>query len=287
MKNIMAILCGIFMGGANVIPGVSGGTVAVVLGFYEELISRVSSFPKNLKNRNWKELKEDVIFLLPILLGLAIGVFLFAKLFTFLLANYYEITMYSFLGLIVGSIPSILKKSNLQKNSSFKIFIPMILSFALSLALSLMARNGGSSEIHVESVDFLLILLLFISGFLASGAMIVPGISGSYILVLMGLYSFIMDTVSNIFDFSVFFHNFSVLLPFGLGVLFGIFVIAKIMNVLLEKYHTETFLAVVGFILGSLPTLIVPILLDLNGILAVIFAVVLAIVSYLLLQLEK
>lgn len=282
MEIIIAILCGVFFGGANVIPGVSGGTVAVMLGIYEKFVGSISDITTSIKNREFKKLKDPLLFLIPIFVGAMLGIILFSNIISYTLEHHYELTMYAFLGLIIGSIPSLVKKTGLAKGDSPMIFIPMAFTFAIALALYFLKAAGiGGVQVSEASVVW-----LFVCGVIASSAMIIPGISGSFLLMLIGVYSLIVNTAAVMLDFSIFVQNALVLVPFALGMLLGIIVVSKIMDTLLKKYYKETFLGVIGFVIGSLPVLCVDLSL-INPIYAIIACVVCAGISFLLMKIKK
>ncbi|MFI3167437.1 MAG: DUF368 domain-containing protein [Bacillota bacterium] len=282
MDIIIAILCGVFLGGANVIPGVSGGTVAVMLGIYEKFVGSISDITTALKDRKFKELKSPLMFLIPIFVGAMLGIILFSNIISYTLEYYYELTMYSFLGLIIGSVPSLVKKTGLAKTDSPAIYIPMVFTFAIALSLYFLKRVGiGGVQVSEASI-----LWLFVCGIIASSAMIIPGISGSFLLMLIGVYSLIVNSAAVMLDLSLFTQNALVLVPFALGMLVGIIAVSKIMDSLLKKYYKETFLAVIGFVVGSLPILAVD-LSNINAIFAIIACVICAVISFLLMTLKK
>lgn len=282
MEIIIAILCGVFLGGANVIPGVSGGTVAVMLGIYEKFVGSISDITTAVKNRDFKGLKSPLLFLIPIFVGAMLGIILFSNIISYTLEHHYELTMYAFLGLIIGSIPSLVKKTGLSKGDSPVIFIPMVFTFSIALSLYFLKAAGiGGVQVSEASVFW-----LFVCGIIASSAMIIPGISGSFLLMLIGVYSLIVNTAAVMLDFSIFTQNALVLAPFALGMLVGIIVVSKVMDTLLKKYYKETFLAVIGFVIGSLPVLCVDLSL-VNPIYAILACVVCAVASFFLMKIKK
>lgn len=282
MEIIIVVLCGLFLGGANVIPGVSGGTVAVMLGIYEKLVGNISEIPTNLKDKNWGGIKKNAIFLLPLFIGTMLGIILFSNIVSYTLEHYYELTMYAFLGLIIGSIPSLVKKTGLKKGDSLVIFIPMVITFTIAVVLCF-ANSAGVGGVQVSEAS---ILWLFVCGIIASSAMIIPGISGSFLLMLIGVYTLIVNTAAVMLDFSLLLQNILVLAPFGLGMLVGIVIVSKIMDMLLKQFYKGTFLAVIGFVIGSLPILCVD-LSAINPLWAILICILCAVSSYLLMMIKK
>ena len=240
MKHIINFFKGMIIGIANVIPGVSGGTMAVSTGIYEELIHTISTFFHNFK----ETFKKNMMFLIPIVLGAGIGIIAFSKLLKFTLENYAMQTQFAFIGLILGSIPFVFKKS-IEKGFSWKYLIPGIITFTIGIVLAVLEMLGITGN-AVESFDinFINVVLLFIYGVISAVSMVVPGISGSFILLLLGAYSAIISAISSL--------NILVLIPFGIGVVVGILLASKIINFLLEHFYGYTYFAIIGFVIGSL-----------------------------------
>lgn len=244
MKNlksdILLIIKGGAIGVANIIPGVSGGTIAVVLGIYEYLIEAISNFLTNKEKR-----REYVIFLVKIAIGAILIIFLSAKLMKFLLENYYIYTNLAFVGLIAGSIPSIYKSHHEMKLNTASI-ISFLIGAAIILIFEFAFPNVEKKEgIEIAfNLNFQAGLLLIIAGFFAGGSMIVPGISGSFIMLLMGQYYIVTSCVAD-----------RELLPLGfvgIGIILGILIFAKIISILLKKYPKETFYFILGLVIASL-----------------------------------
>mgnify|MGYP001368893864 CR=1 FL=1 len=240
LDTLKLMLKGGVIGIAFVIPGVSGGTLAVVLGIYEDLIEAISNFFSNKKKR-----ETYFYFLLKVLSGAALVALLFILIMDYLL-TYYEIYTYLFfIGAIAGSIPSIYKShSDMKLNKASVITFLLAVLLIVSIDLSFSKPAGEVLKTTSFSFDFGKGLILFISGILSGGSMIVPGISGSFILVLMGQYHVVIRIFKTM-D----------LLPIGFfltGILLGIWVFAKIINVLLKKYPKETFYFILGLVIASL-----------------------------------
>jgi putative membrane protein len=239
-NDVLLLLKGGAIGVANIIPGVSGGTIAVVLGIYEYLIEAISNFATNRKKR-----REYIIFLIKIAVGALTIIFLSAKLMKYLLEYYNIYTNLAFMGLIAGSIPSIYKSHH-----EMKINVASVITFIIGAGIILVfefAFPGAEKGEAVEAVFSLTVnsaFLLAVSGFFAGGSMIVPGISGSFILLLMGQYYIVTSCVAD--------RRIIPLGIVGIGVVLGIIVFAKIINVLLRKYPKETFYFILGLVIASL-----------------------------------
>ena len=247
MKNIILIIKGLIVALANIIPGVSGGTLMITLGIYEEIIDIISHPFKNLKN-NWK-------FILFIGIGVVSGVLVFSKLIKYSLEHFPLATPLFFMGLVLGGIPLLLKKGKVKDNIKVSNIIIMLLTFGIVLLFALL--KSGDNVVTIV-LNFKGILLLFLVGMVAASSMIIPGISGSFMLMLMGYYKPIIDTISNLTKFNNLWDNLKVLIPFGVGIIVGIVLVAKIIEYLLKKFEIKTYFGVIGFVLASIIAILIP-----------------------------
>ncbi len=246
MKNLVLFLKGFILGVANIIPGVSGGTLAITLGIYEDIIKAISHFFTNFK--------KNVKFLLPIVLGAIVSILLLSKVISYSLENAPIATTLFFIGLIVGGIPLIFKKvegKKVKKNYIISFIVPVVVVLLLTFI------SSGNRYINLTNLNPGMIVILFIVGVVASATMIIPGISGSFVLMLLGFYKPIVKTVSNLTNMSMLGHNLLVLVPFVIGVLVGIVLIAKLIEYLLKKHEIATYYAILGFIISSIASLII------------------------------
>ena len=244
MKNIILAIKGFFIGLANIIPGVSGGTLALTLGIYEKLIGCISHFFKNLK--------ENIKFILPIGIGAVIAILTSSHLISFCLDNYVLPTILFFIGAILGGLPMLIKKVNGHKITISNIIIFLITSGIIILLLFL----NSETEVSFQNMNIIDYLLLFVVGVVASATMIIPGVSGSAVLMTIGYYKPILDIVKNLTDFSSLGSNLAILIPFGLGVLVGILLIAKVLEFLFKNFEVKTYYGVLGFIVASIISII-------------------------------
>ena len=251
------------MGAANIIPGVSGGTIALITGIYERLISALHNFDhhalKLFFTFKFKKLYEKVDggFLALILLGVVVSTFTLAKLMKYLL-EYHETLLFAFFfGLILASIVIVMKR---VKDWNVLIFFWFIIgAVAAYLITSSKSMNTPDTALYI-----------FLSGFIAIIAMILPGISGSYILLILGKYKFAIELVSSMTSYfknavvGVFNGDFSKIVSlfpaseFGLAAIFivgcvlGLVIFSKLLNWLFKKYHDATISVLSGFMFGSL-----------------------------------
>lgn len=240
MKNIILAIKGFFIGLANIIPGVSGGTLALTLGIYEKLIGCISHFFKNLK--------ENIKFILPIGIGAVIAILSLSHLISFCLDNYVLPTILFFIGAILGGLPMLIKKV-----SGHKITISNIIIFLITFGIIiLLLFLNSETEVSFQNMNVIDYLLLFVVGVVASATMVIPGVSGSAVLLTIGYYKPILNIVKNLTDFSSLGSNLAILIPFGLGVLVGILLIAKILEFLFKNFEVKTYYGVLGFIVASI-----------------------------------
>ena len=225
------VLKGGIIGATMIVPGVSGGTMAIILGIYDRLISAVSSFHKNVK--------ENVLFLALFAIGAGCGFYLFATPVSWFLENFEFPTICFFVLIVLCGIPTIGKKSGVQK-INFEALMYLIFGALLVTSISRLPSDVFQSMTNVGSRFW---LRLFLSGTAAAGALILPGISFTHFLLILGLYESLLDAVRNI--------QLTFLIPLGLGVVVGVLSLSKLLEHLMEKYPKQTYLMILGFIIGS------------------------------------
>ena len=247
MKEKMILMVkGFVLGIANIIPGVSGGTLAITLGIYEQLINTVSHLFTNLK--------KNLEFIIPVGIGAVISILAMSKIINYSLNNFPIPTTLFFIGLIVGGVPLIYRNvKNKEKKGSY--IISFLATFALVMILAF--AKTGNNVVSLSNLNIGMIGIIFLVGMIAAATMVIPGISGSFVLMLLGFYKPILNTISNITNFSLLTHNLTILIPFGIGVLVGIILIAKLIEYLLNKYETLTYYAILGFIISSIIALFI------------------------------
>ncbi|MDD2971341.1 MAG: DUF368 domain-containing protein [Lachnospiraceae bacterium] len=245
---IKEILIGIVIGVANIIPGVSGGTMAVTLGIYDKLIHAVTHI--------LKEFKESIKMLIPILIGAVLGIGVLSFVIKFLFVQFPVQTNFLFIGLIIGGLPIIwnrLKSTN--KKVSIGNLIAALAFFALVVGMAMIGEaEGGAADVSLNAVNM---IKLFLVGMLASATMIIPGVSGSMVLMIIGYYNTIIDTITLFIksalsmDMTGIMQGIGVLMPFGIGVLIGIGVIAKLIEIIFVKAPNYAYCAILGLIIAS------------------------------------
>lgn len=240
------ILQGMAVGIANIIPGVSGGTMMVAMGLYDKLIHSIT----HLKS----EFKNSLKLLIPIFAGAGLAIVLLSRLFEYLLENHPIPTNFAFCGLIAGSLPFIFKKVQGKKVTVGKI-IPFLVFFALVILMAVLGETSGA-DADVSFTVINVIKLLGV-GIIAAATMVVPGVSGSMMLMLLGYYDTIIATINDFidamlsFDMAGILSAVGILVPFGIGVVIGIFLIAKLIEFIFAKAETHAYFAIIGLIMAS------------------------------------
>ena len=243
---IKMILKGVMMGVANIIPGVSGGTMAVSMGIYDKMIHAATHLVS--------EFKKSMKVLLPIVLGMGIGIVVLARIIEYMFVKAPFQTNLLFIGLIIGGLPAITKKVR-GKTVRLGHILAFLLFFGIVAGLALLGeQEGAAADLSFSLVNA---AKLFGVGIVASATMVIPGVSGSMMLMLMGYYNPVLSEINTFIDNLLHFNipglldGCKVLIPFGLGVVIGIFAIAKIIEVIFEKFPDLAYWAIIGLIVAS------------------------------------
>lgn len=232
MKTIAHIVKGIVIGIATLVPGVSGGTMAIILGLYDDIIHSISSF--------FKDIKGNTIFLGAVGIGGVIGLLGFSKIMEFALENYKYPMMFLFIGIIIGGIPVLYKKANEgeRKPSNWLYFaIGFIIIFIMSL------YNGTIVDL-ANSTGVLQFVFLLFAGIIIAVALILPGISTSFLLLAIGLYDTTIKAMSN--------YDINYLFPVAIGAGIGIITTTKVLENFMLKKPSQTYMLILGFVIGSI-----------------------------------
>ena len=235
MENLILIIKGIVIALANIIPGVSGGTLMITLG----------------------------------VLG-------FSKLISYCLDKFPLATPLFFIGLILGGLPLLFRKGQVKDNIKISNILIFLITFGIVILFTFL--KSGDSVVTITT-DFKGIALLFLVGMVAASSMIIPGISGSFMLMLLGYYKPIIDTVSNLTKFNSLWDNLKILIPFGVGIIVGIVLVAKLIEYLLKRFEIKTYFGVIGFVLASIIAIIVPLFKVEFKVLELIIGIVLMIIG--------
>lgn len=264
MKSIARFFQGILLGAGAILPGISSGVMCVIFGIYEKLLNAVLDF--------FSDWKKNLFFLLPLALGAVLGVVLLGNVLKYLFSTFAMPTSFAFMGLILGCIPSVLKQANVKKISPSHI---LCLCIALFVSLALFIVENGSSENETIATSNISIFKLIQSGFFMSAGIVIPGMSSSVILMLQGTYGTYLEAVSNPLA------NLQIIIPMGIGVIAGSILFLVLIKFLLDKFHSQTYYAIVGFVLGALPVLYPGFEFSLTGFISIaLFAICLYISMY-------
>ncbi|MCM1542031.1 MAG: DUF368 domain-containing protein [Blautia sp.] len=243
---IKSILKGMLIGIANIIPGVSGGTMMVSMGIYDKLIHCITHL--------FSEFKQSVKFLFPIAVGMGIAIIASAFGLEWLFESFPIQANLLFIGLILGSLPIIWKK---VKGSKIKIghLIAGIAFFALVVGLAAFGgTEGAAADLSFNLVN---VLKLFAVGVIASATMVIPGVSGSMVLMLLGFYQPVLGAITDFIEALTSFNmdgilaGIGILAPFGIGVVAGIFAVAKVVEIIFEKFPLYAYWAIIGLVVAS------------------------------------
>ncbi|HCG2526191.1 TPA: DUF368 domain-containing protein [Staphylococcus aureus] len=236
------ILKGFAMGTSDLVPGVSGGTIALLLGIYNQFIASISGI---FSRRFW----PSFTFLIPIIIGMLLAIGSLSNLFNYLLSQHHIPTMFFFGGLIIGIVPYLLKISNYKTSFTTKHYMMVIAGIAILIVITLM-NNSDKHAGETLTLSTGLIIKYFIAGMCASSAMLLPGISGSFMLLVFGVYGTVMLAISEVVKLN--FAGLPILLAVGFGVLAGFIISSKIIQYFLTHHKLMTFALIIGFVVGSL-----------------------------------
>lgn len=228
---ILNVFKGILIGAGAILPGISSGVLCVIMGIYEKLLDSVLNFFKDIKN--------NVKYLFPIVLGGIIGIILFSNLLNYFFYQFPIQTKSIFIGLIIGTIPELIQEVNKKEKYNRKNIIYMIIAMIIGIVTVILENRLHISE--VKNVNFIYIM---ICGIIMSLGIIVPGVSSTIILMLLGIYPIYLQSVANLY--------FPVLIPLGIGLILGSIVVMKITKKLLDSNYGKTFYCIIGFSIGSI-----------------------------------
>ncbi|BAB05788.1 DUF368 domain-containing protein [Halalkalibacterium halodurans] len=225
---------GMAMGISDLVPGVSGGTIALILGIYQSLITAING----LTTKQWK---KHVMFLIPLVIGIGLALLTVSHIISWLLNEYPQPTLFFFIGLIIGIVPTLLKDINFIQSFT-PIHYGVLLLGAIIVGATTLLKDSSPTTIMDQLAigDY---ILLFFAGWLASTAMILPGVSGSFIFLLLGVYPTVIQALSTF--------NLAVLFTVGIGIILGLGITSRLISYLFVQYKTATYALMIGFIAGS------------------------------------
>jgi putative membrane protein len=233
VKYLKNFLKGIAIGVATLIPGVSGGTMAIILGVYDNLIHAISSF--------FEDWKKNIVILLEIGLGGLVGLVLFSGLLEKAITSYPHMMQFLFIGIIIGGLPVLYKKSTSSDKREMADFLFLAIGF---VAVLLLSKEPSSTTAMATSQGIMSMVFLFFGGIVIAVALVLPGISGSFMLLALGLYGITLNAINSF--------NVPFLIPLGLGVVVGTLGTTKLIEKFLQKYPNKAYMLIMGFVIGSL-----------------------------------
>lgn len=229
MKNFFK---GFIVGIGKIIPGVSGAMLAISMGIYDKAIDCICNFKDNKK--------ESIKYLFPIGVGVILSIVFFSRVISWSLARYYLVTMLFFIGLIIGGVPSISNKIN--KKDYYIVIISFVIFFCLAIS--------SIDNVYIVKNNIFDYVIFFLSGFVDAIGTVVPGVSSTALLMIMGTYNNVISAIGN-------FDNIQILIPFGIGMIIGLLITVRTINYLFKKYENKVYAFILGVLLSNIVLLIV------------------------------
>ncbi len=269
MKDLIIVLKGFILGIANIIPGVSGGTLAITLGIYEKLLSIINHFKD--------EFKKNIKFLIYLAIGIVIAILVFSNIISICLDKYTFATILFFIGIILGGLPKLFNK--VKDKFNINNLLVLIITFSIVIFMKFISTNN---VVSLNNIDFIKIITLFFAGMIASSSMLLPGISGSFVLMLFGYYEPIINSIKELTRFNNIMHNLIILSIMGIGIILGILVAARIIEYLLKKYEIKTYYGIIGFVLASIISIFITAVSSTVGIVEIIVGILLLFIGIII-----
>lgn len=235
MFSFSLILKGFIVGSTMMVPGVSGGSMAMVLGIYDRLISSVSSF--------FKDWKGNALYLIQFGLPALLGIVICASPISSVIDRFPVVSMFFFIGLVFGSLPMLYKTAKIER-LNWKYALSFIIGVAVVVAMAYLPPMGGD-DVSLE-MSVATFLLQIVTGIVVAVGFILPGISTSYLLLLLGTYDYVMLAIAQL--------NIIALIPFVLGFILGVILLTRILEICMQLFPQLTYMMIMGFLIGSLYT---------------------------------
>lgn len=246
---ITRFFTGILLGAGAILPGISSGVICVILGIYDKLITSITNI--------FKDFKTNFYYLLPFIIGGIFGILLLGNILQSLLNIYPMQTQFCFIGLILGSIPSLIKEVNSKHTFKIKYLAFTLISFIIGFILVIIENKLALITSNYVSTSYLIL-----SGLLMSIGVIVPGISNTLILMCLGVYPIYLSSIATL--------NFNILIPMGIGLIIGSIICIAVIKFLFNKFYMPTYYSIIGFTLGSILILYTPISFDLTSYISIL-----------------
>ena len=247
MNLLIEAFRGFCMALADSVPGVSGGTIAFILGFYDQFIGALNDIIYGSKEKK----KKALIFLIKLGIGWVVGMILAVLVLTSLFEEHIYKVSSLFIGFIIFSLPLVIGEEKDVLKGKYKNIIFLILGIVIVCLITYFnPMSSGSKEMNIANMNFSMGIYIFICAMIAISAMVLPGISGSTLLLIFGHYIPIMSAIKEVLHF-----NFDYLFPlivFGLGVIAGVILVIKLIKIALEKYRSQSMYMILGLMIGSI-----------------------------------
>ncbi|MCL2528011.1 MAG: DUF368 domain-containing protein [Defluviitaleaceae bacterium] len=248
MQFLFLMLTGLALGAANIVPGISGATLAVIFRVYDRLISSINSL--------FTQPKKSLMFLVPVGLGMVIGILVVGTVFAGLFRQFSFQTSALISGLVAGGVPFIYKQAISKDGKKPLYFVVAAVAAIIIILLALVVPTPAVGD---AVFNWRFALLLFVGGLTAAAALVIPGVSGAMVMMLFGLLPIIMDTIALITDYLRTPTNLGLLgpilqvgIPLGLGIIAGILLASKLIAMLLERHFSITYFAILGMVIGTI-----------------------------------
>lgn len=245
MNNFYQILMGIVIGGAMVLPGVSGGVLAVIFGIYDKIMYAL--------NHLFKDFKNSFKTLLPLGIGGVIGVLLFSKVIKFLFESYAVATQYAFMGFVIGGIPALVM--NVKKKGGNVNYLATIISFLVIVGLLFIDGNNIINIVGTNNIVDAPLIKVILSGALLAIGIIFPGVSNFQLLMLIGMYHAILNVIAGVPEVLFDMPTLTILIPLGISFLVSVILIIKLYNYMANKHYSLLYSIIIGFVLGAVPVM--------------------------------
>ena len=268
MSYLFNFLIGILIGAGAIIPGISSGVFCVIFGIYEKIVNSITNLFKDLKN--------NLLFLVPILLGAVVGIILFGKILKYFFFTFKMQACFAFIGFILGTLPALLTKASNSQIICIKKIIPMVVTFTIGLLLTIFENKYRMN--NTSNLSFSVLYLIF-AGFIMSIGIIVPGVSNTVLLMCLGVYPTYLNAMSSV--------NLTILTPIAIGIFLGSILWLKIVSYLLANYHEITLYSIIGFAAGSIFILYPGLSFNVQGLISIMCLVISTIISYKLSSIEN
>lgn len=264
--NIKEFIKGIIVGIAKIIPGLSGAVLMISFNLYDKAIKALTNFFDNPK--------KNFIFLLNLSLGIIIGIVIFSNILNYFITNYYVYTMSLFIGLIIGGMPIIIKSCHKTKKS----LLIALVTFLIITIISIVGINNN----YIIKNNFIDIIMFFTAGLLEAVGTILPGISSTALLMLIGMYNIFLSYLGNILNINTILENLRFMLPFTLGFIIGIIILSLLVNFLFKYHKKITFTIILGISSSSILTMIIKTISSINNLLILPLCILLILFGYII-----